>query len=179
MNHLTLNVHQFQIIAKCLHPLPEKYHGLKDSEIRLRKRYLDAIVNDQVLVTFQKRSQIINLIRQYLISQNYLEVETPFLNLSNGGAAARPFITKHNILDQNFYLRIALELPLKKLIVSGFDKVFEIGRCFRNEGVDATHNPEFTSLEMYTAFEGMEQTMQRCEAIFNYVSQQMNIQQIQ
>ncbi|MDQ0514320.1 lysyl-tRNA synthetase class 2 [Mycoplasmoides fastidiosum] len=178
LGELTLNVQNFQIIAKCLHPLPEKHHGLKDPELRLRKRYLDAIVNDEILATFKMRSQVINYMREFLVQDGYLEVETPFLNPTLGGAAARPFITKHNTLDQDFYLRIALELPLKKMVVAGFDKVFEIGRCFRNEGMDATHNPEYTSLEMYTAFEGMEQTINRCEALVKYISAKTQIHQV-
>lgn len=171
VGELTLNVTDFKILTKCLHPLPSKFHGLKDPEIRLRKRYLDAIMNDEILPVFKTRARIVYAIRRFLVDQGYLEVETPFLNARLGGAAAQPFITKHNALDQNFYLRIATELPLKKMIVAGLDKIFEIGRCFRNEGMDATHNPEFTSLEMYTAYEDMAMTMDRCEAIFHHVAQ--------
>lgn len=178
VGELTLNAHKFQIISKCLHPLPDKYHGLKDPEIKLRKRYLDAIINDEILITFKLRFQIIYALRQFLVEKGYLEVETPFLNAWAGGANAKPFITKHNTLNQNFYLRIAPELALKKMIIAGFDKIFEIGRCFRNEGMDATHNPEFTSLEMYTAFEDMMMTMDRCESIFHHLAEKFNLKNL-
>jgi lysyl-tRNA synthetase class 2 len=140
------------ILSKSLKPLPEKFHGLQDTETRYRQRYLDLIANPEVKTLFKNRARIISGIRHYLDTHGYTEVETPMLQASAGGATARPFITYHNALDQNFYLRIALELHLKRLIVGGFDGVYEIGRVFRNEGIDTHHNPEFTLLEMYKAY---------------------------
>ena len=142
------------LLSKSLRPLPEKFHGLKDVDLRYRQRYVDLIMNPEVKETFKKRSQIISEIRNILDEKGYLEVETPILNTISGGATARPFITHHNTLDIDMYLRIATELNLKRLIVGGYDKVYEMGRIFRNEGMDIRHNPEFTSIELYAAYDG-------------------------
>lgn len=155
---ISVKADSMKILSKSLLPLPEKYHGLKDTDARYRQRYLDLIVNPEVKDVFVKRSKIITAIREYLDNLEFLEVETPVLHTQAGGASARPFITHHNTLDIDMYLRIALELHLKRLIVGGFDRVYEIGRVFRNEGMDTRHNPEFTMLELYQAytdFEGM------------------------
>ncbi|MDR1689228.1 MAG: lysine--tRNA ligase [Clostridiales bacterium] len=153
------------LLSKCLQVLPEKFHGLKDQEIRYRQRYLDLIVNPEIKDTFLKRSAIIKSIRKTLDGAGYIEVETPVLQTIAGGAAARPFITHHNSLDIDMYLRIALELPLKRLIVGGLEKVYEIGRVFRNEGMSIKHNPEFTMLELYEAFTDYHGMMDLCEKI--------------
>ncbi len=149
---LTVRVEDFDLLSKSLRPLPEKFHGLKDLETRYRQRYLDLIVNPDVRETFFKRTEIIKSIRKYLDDRNFVEVETPVLSTIAGGAAARPFITHHNTLDTDLYLRIATELNLKRLIVGGFERVYEIGRIFRNEGMDTRHNPEFTTVEIYQAY---------------------------
>ncbi len=149
---LTVRVENFELLSKSLRPLPEKFHGLKDVEIRYRQRYLDLIMNPEVRDTFLKRTEIIKSMRKYLDDRNFIEVETPILSTIAGGAAARPFITHHNTLDTDLYLRIATELNLKRLIVGGFERVYEIGRIFRNEGMDNRHNPEFTSVEIYQAY---------------------------
>ena len=149
---LTVRVENFDLLSKSLRPLPEKFHGLKDVEIRYRQRYLDLIMNPEVRDTFLKRTEIIKSMRKYLDERNFVEVETPILSTIAGGAAARPFITHHNTLDTDLYLRIATELNLKRLIVGGFERVYEIGRIFRNEGMDVRHNPEFTSVEIYQAY---------------------------
>ncbi len=154
------------LLSKSLRPLPEKFHGLKDMDLRYRQRYIDLIVNPEVKDTFKKRSKIISEIRRILDDKGYLEVETPILNTISGGATARPFITHHNTLDLDMYLRIATELNLKRLIVGGFDKVYEIGRIFRNEGMDIRHNPEFTSIEFYSAYEDFHDMMDITEEIF-------------
>ena len=158
------------LLSKSLTPLPEKFHGLKDTDLRYRQRYVDLIVNPDVRNTFVKRSQIIREIRTYLDSQGFLEVETPVLHPIAGGAAARPFITHHNALDMQLYLRIALELHLKRLIVGGFDKVYEIGRVFRNEGISTRHNPEFTLLELYQAYTNFEGMMDLTENLIRTVT---------
>lgn len=176
---LSLNVTQIKIVSKALKPLPEKYHGLQDEELRARHRYVDLITNSESMDTFVLRSLIVRHIRNYMDSNGYFEVETPVLHPILGGANARPFVTFHNALKRNYYLRIATELPLKKLIVGGFDKVYEIGRIFRNEGMDATHNPEFTSMEAYTAYASMEDTMDLVENIFHYVAKALNVKEIQ
>lgn len=165
---ITLNVTDLEIISKSLKVLPEKYHGLVDEETRARNRYVDLIINDESMQTFIKRSLIIKAIRNYMDTNGYLEVETPVLNPVLGGANAKPFITHHNALNREYYLRIATELPLKKCIVGGFEKVYEIGRIFRNEGMDATHNPEFTSMEVYAAYSGMEEMMTLTESIIKH-----------
>lgn len=149
---LTVRVEDFKMLAKSLRPLPEKFHGLKDVEIRYRQRYLDLIMNPEVRDTFIKRDKTIKAIRKYLDERDFIEVETPVLSTIAGGAAARPFITHHNALDADLYLRIATELNLKRLIVGGFERVYELGRVFRNEGMDVRHNPEFTSVEIYQAY---------------------------
>lgn len=149
---LTVRVENFDLLSKSLRPLPEKFHGLKDVEIRYRQRYLDLIMNPEVRDTFLKRTEIIKSMRKYLDDRNFIEVETPILSTIAGGAAARPFVTHHNTLDTDLYLRIATELNLKRLIVGGFERVYEIGRIFRNEGMDNRHNPEFTSVEIYQAY---------------------------
>src|SRR5690606_28623880 len=133
-------------------PLPEKYHGIVDTEIRYRQRYLDLIMNQEVRETFRRRSRIVEFVRRFLVERDFLEVETPMMQAIPGGAAARPFITHHNALDIPLYLRIAPELYLKRLVVGGFERVFEINRNFRNEGVSTRHNPEFTMLEFYQAY---------------------------
>ena len=158
---------EIKLLSKSLRPLPEKFHGLKDTDLRYRQRYTDLIVNPEVKNTFLLRSKIIKKIRNILEEKGYLEVETPILNTISGGATARPFITHHNTLDINMYLRIALELNLKRLIVGGFDKVFEMGRVFRNEGMDIRHNPEFTMLELYAAYEDYHDMMDLTEEIFS------------
>lgn len=173
-NELTLDVTSFRIISKALKPLPEKWHGLVDEELKVRKRYVDLIVNDDTKDTFLKRSVIIKLVRNYLDNLDYLEVETPILQSIAGGAAALPFITFHNALKKNFYLRVAPELPLKKIIVGGFEKIYELGRVFRNEGMDSTHNPEFTSLEVYAAYENMEYMMDLTEKLFAHIAKTLN-----
>ena len=149
---LTVNAAALTVLAKALRPLPEKYHGLADIELRYRQRYLDLIMNEQSRETLRRRSRIVAAMRSWLLARDYLEVETPMLHTIPGGAAAKPFITHHNALDIDLYLRIAPELHLKRLAVGGLsDKVFEINRCFRNEGLSPRHNPEFTSLELYAA----------------------------
>ncbi len=163
---ISVHAKEITLLSKSLRPLPEKFHGLKDMDLRYRQRYIDLIVNPEVKDTFVKRSQIISEIRKILDEKGYLEVETPILNTISGGATARPFITHHNTLDIDMYLRIATELNLKRLIVGGFDKVYEIGRIFRNEGMDIRHNPEFTSIEFYSAYEDYHDMMDIAEEIF-------------
>ena len=163
---ISVHAKEVVLLSKSLRPLPEKFHGLKDTDLRYRQRYVDLIVNPEVKDTFIKRSQIISEIRRILDEKGYLEVETPILNTISGGATARPFITHHNTLDLHMYLRIATELNLKRLIVGGYDKVYEIGRCFRNEGMDIKHNPEYTSIELYSAYEDYNDMMDITEEIF-------------
>jgi len=148
---ITLRVEQYTLLAKSLHPLPEKFHGIADTEIRYRQRYLELITDENARMRFAKRSKIVRALRSFLDARGYLEVETPILHPIAGGAAAKPFITHHNALHSDFYLRIAPELYLKRLLVGGFERVYEINRNFRNEGVSTRHNPEFTMLELYTA----------------------------
>ena len=162
---VTVRVEDFDLLSKSLRPLPEKFHGLQDVDIRYRQRYLDLIMNQDVRDTFRKRTQIIRAVREYLDARDYLEVETPVLSTIAGGAAARPFITHHNTLGIDLYLRIATELNLKRLIVGGLDRVYEIGRIFRNEGMDVRHNPEFTSIEFYQAFADYKDMMDLTEGI--------------
>lgn len=176
---MTINVKSFILLAKALKPLPEKWHGLVDEEMRARHRYVDLIMNDESMQRFILRSKIIRLIRDFMDHQGYYEVETPVLQPILGGANARPFITHHNTLDREYYLRIATELALKKLIVGGFDKVYEIGRIFRNEGMDNTHNPEFTSMEAYAAYQNLEDMMDLAESLYKYLAQQLGITTIE
>ena len=159
-----------QLLTKSLQMLPEKWHGLKDPDLRYRQRYLDLIVNPEVKEVFYQRSQIISEIRKFLDGRGFMEVETPILNTIAGGATARPFITHHNTLDIDMYLRIANELYLKRLIVGGFDKVYEMGRMFRNEGMDATHNPEYTAMELYQAYADYEDMMEITEHMIETVA---------
>ena len=163
---LSIQADSIRLLAKSLRPLPEKFHGLSDQETRYRQRYLDLITNETTRQTFQIRSRVINHIRAYLAGCGFLEVETPMMQAIPGGAAARPFITHHNSLDMDLYLRIAPELYLKRLVVGGFEKVFEINRNFRNEGLSLQHNPEFTMLEVYWAYAGYEDMMSLTETLF-------------
>jgi lysyl-tRNA synthetase class 2 len=156
---VTVRVRELRLLAKSLRPLPEKYHGLTDPELRYRQRYLDLIVNEETRLTFVHRSRIVQAIRNFLLKRRYLEVETPMMQPIPGGAAARPFVTHHNALHMDLYLRIAPELYLKRLVVGGFEKVFEINRNFRNEGISTRHNPEFTMLEFYAAYTTYEYMM--------------------
>lgn len=161
----SVKAHEIILLSKSLQPLPEKFHGLKDPDLRYRMRYVDLIMNSEVKDTFIKRTRIIKSIRETLDNEGFLEVETPVLNTIAGGAAARPFVTHHNALDIDMYMRIAPELYLKRLIVGGFEKVYEMGRLFRNEGMDIKHNPEFTTIEMYEAYSDYERMMELCEKI--------------
>lgn len=167
----TLMVQQFTMLTKSLRPLPEKFHGLTDVELRYRQRYVDLIMNQEVQTTFVLRSKIIKYVREYLDNNGYLEVETPVLHNLAGGATAKPFITYHNALDMELYMRIALELHLKRLIVGGLEKVYELGRTFRNEGIDTRHNPEFTMMEVYQAYADYNDMMDLTEDMIKYVAQ--------
>ncbi len=169
----TVEVAHFTLLAKSLQPLPEKWHGLVDVDMRYRQRYLDLISNPEVKETFKVRSQVIAAIRQFLNQQGFLEVETPVLQPSAGGALARPFITHHQALDQDFYLRIATELHLKRLIIGGLDKVYELGRIFRNEGISTKHNPEFTTLESYEAYADYNDVMNMVEEMVSKISKKI------
>lgn len=164
---ISVHAKKLILLSKSLLPLPDKFHGLKDTDLRYRQRYVDLIVNPDVKDTFIKRSKIIKTIRKYLDEKGFIEVETPILNTIAGGAAARPFITHHNTLDMDLFLRIAPELYLKRLIVGGMEKVYEIGRLFRNEGMDIKHNPEFTSIELYEAYVDYNVMMEHTENIIN------------
>jgi len=170
---ISVHAKEIKLLSKSLLPLPEKFHGLKDTDTRYRQRYVDLIVNPEVRDTFVKRSKIITEIRNFLEGRTFLEVETPILHTQAGGAAARPFITHHNALDIDLYLRIALELHLKRLIVGGFERVYEIGRVFRNEGMDTRHNPEFTLLELYQAYTDFEGMMEITESLIRTVAQKV------
>nr|WP_183604198.1 lysine--tRNA ligase [Paenibacillus phyllosphaerae] len=161
------------VLSKSLLPLPEKYHGLKDVELRYRQRYVDLIMNPDVQQTFISRSRIIQSMRRYLDSRGYLEVETPTLHAIAGGAAARPFITHHNALDMQLYMRIAIELHLKRLIVGGMEKVYEIGRVYRNEGISTRHNPEFTMIELYEAYADYKDIMALTESMIAHIAQEV------
>ncbi|NDI37033.1 lysine--tRNA ligase [Chengkuizengella sediminis] len=161
------------VLSKSLYPLPEKFHGLKDVELRYRQRYVDLIMNQDVQETFILRSKIIQSMREYLNQKSFLEVETPTLHAIAGGAAARPFITHHNALDMQLYMRIAIELHLKRLIVGGMEKVYEIGRVYRNEGISTRHNPEFTMLELYEAYANFEDIMQLTEEMIGHIAEQV------
>ncbi|HZR40144.1 MAG TPA: lysine--tRNA ligase [Ktedonobacteraceae bacterium] len=170
----TLHVRHFRLLAKSLRPLPEKYHGLEDKEIRQRKRYLDLIANgDEVKQVFITRSRTITAMRRFLDKHDFIEIETPILQPLYGGATARPFITHHNTLDRDLYLRIAVELYHKRLIVGGFERVYEIGRNFRNEGIDRSHNPEFTMIEFYMAYADYNDTMKLVEDMMAFIAQEV------
>ena len=164
---ISVHANKLTLLSKSLLPLPEKFHGLKDTDTRYRQRYVDLIVNPEVKRNFIIRSQFIKFMRKYLDDRKYIEVETPVLNTIAGGAAARPFITHHNTLDLDMYMRIATELPLKRLIVGGMDRVYEIGRIFRNEGMDTKHNPEFTTVELYEAYADFHDMMDIAEGIIS------------
>jgi len=170
---VTVACKELKILCKSLRPLPEKWHGLRDVELRYRQRYVDLIVNPEVKEVFILRSKIITAIRDFLNSKGFLEVETPTMHPIPGGANARPFITHHNALDMDLYLRIALELHLKRLLVGGFEKVYEIGRIFRNEGISTKHNPEFTMLELYQAYADYEVMMELVEEMIAYIAEKV------
>ncbi len=171
---ISIKCTEVTLLAKSLLPLPEKFHGLKDPDTRYRQRYLDLIVNPEVKNVFEARSKIIRYIREYLDDIGFIEVETPILHGTAGGAAARPFITHHNTLDMDMYMRIATELHLKRLIVGGMEKVYEIGRIFRNEGMDTRHNPEFTSIELYEAYTDYYGMMDICEKLFVHCCEKLH-----
>ena len=170
---LTLETHGLRLLCKCLRPLPEKWHGLADVEARYRQRYVDLMVNREVKELFRKRSRIIRLIRRFFEERDFLEVETPMMQSIAGGAAARPFITHHNALDMELYLRVAPELFLKRLLVGGLERVFELNRNFRNEGISVRHNPEFTMLEFYQAYATYEDLMALTEELFGTVAKEV------
>lgn len=167
---ISVHATSLRLLSKALLPLPDKYHGLRDTDIRYRQRYLDMISNPDVMTTFQKRSKIITAVRHFLDDKGFIEVETPMLNTIPGGAAARPFITHHNALDIDLYLRISPELYLKRLIVGGMEKVYEIGRNFRNEGMSVRHNPEFTMMELYEAYADYNDMMDITEELIRFVA---------
>lgn len=174
VGELSLKANSFNILTKALRPLPDKFHGLKDVEERYRRRYVDLIMNKESKDTFIMRSKIIQIMRNYLNDRGYLEVETPMMHSIAGGAAARPFITHHNALDMQLFMRIALELPLKRLIVGGLEKVYEIGRAFRNEGVSTRHNPEFTMIELYEAYADYNDIMDLTEDMISYICKKIH-----
>ena len=168
---LTVKVSRLRLLTKSLRPLPEKFHGLTDTEQRYRQRYLDLIINNEVRETFKLRAAIVQYIRQFFVERNYMEVETPMMQVIPGGAAAKPFTTHHNALDMDLYLRIAPELYLKRLVVGGFDRVFEINRNFRNEGLSTRHNPEFTMLEFYQAYADYKDFMDLTEVLVREIAE--------
>lgn len=170
---ISIHAKEVTLLSKSLRPLPEKFHGLKDTDLRYRQRYVDLIMNPEVKDTFVKRTAIIKEMRRILDEKSYIEVETPILNTIPGGAAARPFITHHNSLDIDMYLRIATELYLKRLIVGGFDRVYEIGRIFRNEGMDIKHNPEFTTIELYQAYANLDDMMNLTEELVSKIAERV------
>jgi lysyl-tRNA synthetase, class II len=170
----TLLADKFIILSKTLLPLPDQYYGLKDPDLRYRKRYLDLLINPEVKQTFALRSQIIKLTRQYFDKHDFMEVDTPVLQSVAGGATAQPFVTHHNALDMDLYLRVAPELYLKRLIIGGYDKVYEIARCFRNEGIDHQHNPEFTQIEAYWAYQDYDFLMKFTENFFEFLVKEIN-----
>jgi len=170
---VSVKAKEIEVLSKSLLPLPDKFHGLKDVELRYRQRYVDLIVNPEVQQTFITRSRIIQSMRRYLDSRGYLEVETPTLHAIAGGAAARPFITHHNALDMQLYMRIAIELHLKRLIVGGLEKVYEIGRVYRNEGISTRHNPEFTMIELYEAYADYKDIMALTESLIAHIAQEV------
>ena len=170
---ISIHVYTIELLAKSLLPLPEKFHGLKDTDTRYRQRYVDLIVNPEVKDTFVKRSKILTEVRHYLDSKGFLEVDTPILTPFEIGAAARPFVTHHNTLDMDMFLRIETELYLKRLIVGGMDRVYEVGRIFRNEGMDTKHNPEFTTIELYQAFADYKDMMDLVEELYKYLAEKI------
>lgn len=170
---ISLHVSKITMLSKSLLPLPEKFHGLRDTDMRYRQRYVDLIANPEVRETFVARSKIIKAIRSFLDAEGFLEVETPILNTIAGGATARPFVTHHNTLDIDMFMRIAPELYLKRLIVGGFEKVYEMGRLFRNEGMSPRHNPEFTTVELYQAYTDYNGMMDITERLFNYIAKEV------
>ena len=170
---ISVHAQEMTLLSKSLLPLPEKFHGLRDTELRYRQRYVDLIMNPEVKRTFQLRSQFISHVRNFLDARGYMEVETPVLNTISGGATARPFITHHNTLDIDMYMRIATELPLKRLIVGGLDRVYELGRIFRNEGMDPKHNPEFTTVELYQAYADFNDMMDLFEELLSSAAQKL------
>ncbi|HPD01747.1 MAG TPA: lysine--tRNA ligase [Eubacteriales bacterium] len=173
LGEITVHAQKVELLSKSLLPLPEKFHGLKDADLRYRQRYVDLIANPEVKDVFVKRSRIIRAVREYLDGSGFIEVDTPVLNTVAGGASARPFITHHNTLDIDMFLRIAPELYLKRLIVGGFEKVYEMGRLFRNEGMDTKHNPEFTTVELYEAYTDYNGMMELTEGLFRYVAEKV------
>lgn len=171
---VTIQIKDFQLLTKSLKPLPEKFHGLKDPDLRYRQRYVDLVMNQEAREALMKRTAIIKAMREFLDNRDFIEVETPSLSPIAGGAAAKPFITHHNALDVDMYLRIAPELYLKRLIVGGFEKVYEIGKNFRNEGIDVRHNPEFTSIELYEAYSDYNDMMEITENMVAYICEKVN-----
>lgn len=174
VGELSIHVQEFTLLTKSLRPLPDKYHGLQDIELRYRKRYLDLITNEESRDTFIMRSKIIQAMRNYLNEKGFLEVETPMLHTIPGGANARPFETHHNALGMDLYMRIAIELHLKRLIVGGLEKVYEIGRVFRNEGISTRHNPEFTMIELYEAYADYEDIMELTENLVAHIAEEVH-----
>ena len=170
---ISIQIHKWELLTKALRPLPDKWHGLKDVDLRYRQRYLDLISNPEVRTTFLRRTRIISAIRRFLDAQGFIEVETPVLSVIAGGGHARPFTTHHNALDLELTLRIALELYHKRLIVGGLERVYEIGKCFRNEGISTKHNPEFTMLELYQAYGDLSDMMALAENLYSYVAQEV------
>ena len=170
MGEISISVTEIKLLSKSLQPLPEKFHGLQDSDLKYRRRYVDLIINPQVRDTFEKRSAIVREIRNFMDGRGFMEVETPILNTIPGGAAARPFITHPNAVDFDMYMRIATELHLKRLIVGGLEKVYEIGRILRNEGMDMKHNPEFTTIELYQAYTDYKGMMEITESMIRHVA---------
>lgn len=175
---LTIEVNHIRLLSKCLYAMPDKFHGLQDNELRFRQRYLDIMVNEDSRKVFLARSQVIHLMRHFFTEQDYMEVETPMLHQISGGATALPFNTHHNALDLPLFLRIAPELHLKRLIVGGFDRVFEINRCFRNEGLSTRHNPEFTTCEFYEAYANFEHLMLLIESLIQLIAEKILSSQI-
>src|SRR5699024_7347779 len=173
VGELSIHAKEFTLLSKALRPLPDKYHGLQDIELRYRKRYLDLITNEESRHTFITRSKIIQSMRRYLDGQGFLEVETPMLHSIPGGATARPFETHHNALDVDLYMRIAIELHLKRLIVGGLEKDYEIGRVLRNEGISTRHNPEFTMIELYEAYADYQDIMELTENLVAHIAQEV------
>ncbi|MBE0015217.1 lysine--tRNA ligase, partial [Raoultella planticola] len=168
---LSIHCTELRLLTKALRPLPDKFHGLQDQEVRYRQRYLDLIANDESRRTFKVRSQILATMRQFMVGRGFMEVETPMMQVIPGGASARPFITHHNALDMDMYLRIAPELYLKRLVVGGFERVFEINRNFRNEGISVRHNPEFTMMELYMAYADYKDLIELTESLFRTLAQ--------